>query len=395
MQLDKILILAGDTDGNLGDSAIMTATCDALRNIMPKVSITIQSSRPNRDRETAGVSPIPRGWHGIPKLARAARQADLVICGGGGLFQDDDSLLKMPYWAVRLVFLRILNRQMIGFSIGAGPLNYRISRLFATLALKTLRSVSVRDAIAQSLLQPMVETPIDVVPDPAFLLEGASADLARRALREVDVPLDGRPLVGVAVRRLFHASSNLLPHKYAHRLGLGRGRGEREMAALIIDLALVMDEVVSRTNGHVIFMPTYNAPHEDDAEICKAVAAKMRSGRHSLLLLDDPKLYKAVSGLVTVMFCGRMHAAILAAGSSTPIVGFAYNSKFQGTFDMLGQHDRCLSAYDFAKNRQSKQAIAMLVEAIESPSQFRPDTARLAEATRRHIDEFLTALDTE
>jgi polysaccharide pyruvyl transferase WcaK-like protein len=394
MRNPRIVILAGDTDGNLGDLAIVTAVCGTLRASAPEAHIALLSTCPERDCAFLGIEPVPRGLRGLHKLWSQARRADLVICGGGGLFQDDDSLLKMPYWALRLAAVRLLNKRIAGLAIGAGPLDHGISRLFARLALKTLRPISARDPLAKSILEPLTRKPVELVPDPAFLLEAAEPDAARGALEDAGVPLEGKPLVGVALRRLFHLNSNLVPYKYASRLGLGRKRGERDMAILTDDLASLLDELVATKNAHVVFMPTYNVRHENDLDVCKAVAEKMRAEHHSILQLDDPKLYKAVTGLLAVMLCGRMHAAILAAGMGTPIVGLAYNPKFQGTFTLLGQRERCMAAADFVKYRQRDRLLAMLAEAIDAPDDFRPDSSELAGATRLFIGNLLTRSST-
>lgn len=394
MRRGGVLILAGDTDGNLGDLSIITAVCETLREVAAGSEICLPSTMTERDRKGLGVVPIPRGIRGLPKLARAARAADLVVCGGGGLFQDDDSLLKMPYWALRLAAVRLLNDRIAGLSIGAGPLHHAISRAFARLALKTMQPVSVRDPLAQSVLQPLTRKPVELVPDPAFLLEPAEPDAARNALENAGVPLEGRPLVGVAPRRLFHLRSNLIPHKYASQLGLGRKRGASQMSAFTDDVASLLGELADAKNAHAVFMPTYNVRHENDLDVCEAVAAKMRTKDYSILQLDDAKLYKAVTGLLAVMLCGRMHAAILAAGMGTPIVGLAYNPKFQGTFTLLGQRERCIAAADFVTYRQRNRALAMLAEAIDTPESFRPDTTELADATRLFIRNLLSRSST-
>jgi polysaccharide pyruvyl transferase WcaK-like protein len=391
----SILLLAGDTDDNLGDLAIVTAVCAALRAVDPGLAISLASTRPERDRAHLAAATIPRRWRGLSKLARAARNADLIICGGGGLLQDDDSLLKVPYWGLRLAALRLLNGRIAGLAIGAGPLDHAVSRVFARLALTTMQSVSVRDPLAKAVLDPLTRKPVELVPDPAFLLEPAEPCAARTALEGAGMPLDGKPLIGVALRRLFHLRSNLVPHKYAVRLGLGRKRGTRQMSVLTEDIASLLDELVAAKNAHVVFMPTYNVRHENDLDVCKAVAARMRTDAHTILQLDDPKLYKAVTGLLTVMLCGRMHAAILAAGLGTPIVGLAYNPKFQGTFSMFGQRDRCISAADFVQYRQRDRLFAMLAEAIDAPDDFRPDTTELAAATRLFIHDLLTGSSTD
>lgn len=394
MPAREVLILAGDTDRNLGDLSIITAVCDSLREFDAGTRIRLPTGCNERDRTRLGSEPVPRGLRGLPQLAVAARRADLIICGGGGLFQDDDSLLKMPYWALRLAAARLLNGHIAGVSIGAGCLDHAISRAFARLALKTMRTVSVRDPLAKTLLEPLTAKPVELVPDPAFLLDPAEPDAARAALEQAGVPLDGTPLVGVALRRLFHLRSNLIPHKYGFRLGLGRKRGARQMATLTDDIASVLDELVAAKGAHVVFMPTYNVRHENDLDVCETVADKMRTQDHSILLLDDPKLYKAVTGLSTVMLCGRMHAAILAAGMGTPVVGLAYNPKFQGTFSLFGQRDRCVSASEFLEYRQRERVFTMLADAIDAPDEFRPDTTELAEASRLFISNLLARSST-
>src|SRR5690606_35576054 len=123
--------------------------------------------------------------------------------------QDDDSLVKVPYWAMRLACLRLVSRRIAGLSIGAGPLDHRISRAFAGLAMRTLSLVSVRDPLALAVLQPLTGKRVRVLPDPAFLLKSSTGDSARKLLLANHVP-SGKTLVGVAVRRWFHANSNLV-----------------------------------------------------------------------------------------------------------------------------------------------------------------------------------------
>ena len=392
--LNKILILAGDTDGNLGDLAIVTATCDYLRRNHPGVEISVVTSKPDRDRARLGITPIRRGLRGLPALLAAARNADLVICGGGGLFQDDDSLVKMPYWALRLLLVRAFSNRITGLSIGAGPLDHGISRFFARLALRNIEPISVRDALASSILSPLTDKAIEIVPDPAFLLEPARQETARQALNDAGVPLDRTPLVGVAVRRLFHTRSNVIPHKYAVRLGIDRRRGRREMTAFIDNVAASLDRVVEQTGAHIVFMPTYNVGHENDLGVCEAIGMAMQSRRHSILMLDDPALYKAVTGLLSVMLCGRMHPAILAAGQGTPVVGLAYNQKFAGMFVLLGQPERCMGMTDLLDAANVARLYGLLKTAIADPAAHRPQTVELVADSRQFIARLDVSPDT-
>ena len=332
-----------------------------------------------------------RGWRGFGSLVRWARRADLVICGGGGLFQDDDSLLKMPYWALRLAALRLVAKRIAGLSIGAGPLDHPSSRLFARLAVKMLNPCSVRDPLARNALQPLAGKRIEIVPDPAFMLQASSKQAASQALLDAGVP-EGKVLIGVCARRWFHTRSNLIPHKYAAKIGFGRSRGQATMSVFVSAVAEVLDALVVHSNAHIVFMPTYNVPHENDAAVCEEIASRLQPGSHSSLRIDDPKLYKAVTGQLSVMLCGRMHPAILAAGQGTPVVGLAYNQKFFGMFSLIGQRARCMSMTDFVANGENARLAAMLREAIRSPAEFRPDTTALATATGKFIGDLIGPL---
>lgn len=394
----KILILAGDTDGNLGDLAIMEATCGQFQRIAGAVEITIPTSQPARDRRRLGIIPVRRGWRGFLPLARAVRATDLVICGGGGLFQDDDSLVKMPYWAIRLLMVRLLGGRVAGLCIGAGPLDHPVSKWFAKLALRQLESISVRDGRAHAVLAPLTEKPVAIIPDPAFLLPPAPRDHAIEILRESKIPLDGTPLVGVSIRRWFHKQSSVLPYKYAAKFGLLKDRGRTEMSTLVTLVASALRQVVEQTNAHIVFMPTYNVEHEDDRQVCQQVASELAAGTCTILTFDDPRLYKAVTGCLSVMLCGRMHPGILAAGMGTPIVGLSYNSKFDGMFALLGMQSRCLSYTELVQHKQSGRITDMLRTSIQDRASYQPDTAEIEVQVRQYINSLagpvLNALET-
>ena len=140
----KILILSGDIDGNLGDAAIVLSTCENLLRLDKRLDIALVSDKSVLSEKHANISAIPKGLKGVIRLLVRAGESDFILCGGGGLFQDDDSLIKMPYWAFRLILVRMFCRRIIGYSIGVGPLRFAVSRFFAGLAFAcmVLRAVA-------------------------------------------------------------------------------------------------------------------------------------------------------------------------------------------------------------------------------------------------------------
>lgn len=385
----RVLILAGDSDGNLGDRAILMATCDAMRELEPGISVTvISSSRGPDNRYGPGVKAIAGGLLGLPALLRAARRSNLVIFGGGGLLQDDDSLAKIPYWALRLGMIRLSAGRIAGLSVGSGPIDHTFSRLCVRLILRLVEPMSVRDALARTALDGLGDRYVQVVPDPAFLLNAAPDEAARQVLAEAGVPADGTTLIGVAVRRWFHMNSDLVPHKFVANRKWRRNRGRKKMTLASRNIAKALDSVTEESSAHVVFMPTYNVAHEADIEACRGIAAHMRRGCHSFLMLEDPKLYKAVTARMRVMLCGRMHPAILAAGCGTPVIGLAYNQKFRGTFSLLGMKDRCLELPDFVDADAADTLTELLRQSVRTPEDWRPDTYDL----QRRVEFFIAGL---
>ena len=392
----RVLILCGDADGNLGDRAIVQAMCHALRQAAPHLDLhlTVPSASAERAAGAYNAATLPTGPRALPALLRAARGSDLVICGGGGLFQDDDSLIKMPYWAMRLALVRHLGRarRIAGVSLGIGPLHAATSRHFARRALTRLDPLSARDPLACELARSITGRHVELAPDPALLLEPAPPHHAAALLRNAGVPLDGRPLIGVAPRRFFPPAPRIVPHRLACRVPGRAARQHRANHKLATLLAATLDRLLDHTAGHVLFLPTYNRPYEADDALCRHIAAAMRHRAHHLIRIDAPALYKAVAGRLNVMLGGRMHPLILAAGAGTPIVALAYNPKFQGLCDMLNLPHQLLDVVTFVNQSRTAELETRLTNALHG--QARPPTrvAELADLTRSFLKQLAATI---
>jgi len=384
-----VLIVAGDHHGNLGDKAIVSATADMIRGRLEDPQLCLVGGGSQTYWSEHGVELIPGGQRGLARQLGVARRSDLVICGGGGLFQDDDSRVKMPYWAAHLALIRPLARRLVGFAIGAGPLKHASSRRCAAFALRRLDSVSVRDALAKRVLAPLSDKPITVVPDPALCLTPARAELGDAVLAKHGVPLDGRPLIGVAVRRWFHLRSQLIPHKYASRFRLRRIPGTAQHNELISLVAQALDRLVAEHAAHIVFLPTYNVAHEGDDFVSECIVERMHAAAAACVIrIEDPHLYKRIAGRLSVMFAARMHAAILAASMGTPVVTLSYNPKFQGFLGHIDGHAGALTIEEFVTRRAIDELTEQLRTALaERVSEH--TIAALQSSVERHLASVL------
>jgi polysaccharide pyruvyl transferase WcaK-like protein len=132
-------------------------------------------------------------------------------------------------------------------------------------------------------------------------------------------------------------------------------------------------------------MPTYTAAHENDIDVCRAVGERMHTKHRSILILDDPHIFKAVSGELDVLLAGRMHAAIMAIGAGTPVIGLAYNQKFSGVFRLLDMSANCLPLDRFVDGGDARVLADKLCAAMTTSANGNSSVSELAERTRYFI----------
>lgn len=390
----KVLIVGGDADFNLGDTAILVSLVRCITRHSPDTTVTILSSRSDFHRLLPRNARIlKRSWASGAQLLQAAWRQDLIIVGGGGLFQDDDSRIKMPYWAARIAALRTLNANIVGHALGAGPLVHPESQGMARAACDMLKAVTVRDPFAQKWLTHCTGQTPDVIPDPAFMLPPAPAELARAYLRGLGLE-PGRPLIAVALRRWFHSLGGFVPHRLRARAGLGGAQGAAEMNELLGGVAQAVSRLAKRMDASVLLMPTYTVDHEADHRPCAGLVARLPGVRTAIARIADPSLYKAVVGQAQLLVSARMHPLILAAGMGVPLVGLAYNGKFAGLFDLLSLPEP-LWLEDFRRAAQAdtleKAATAALANSDHVRSRASELATRVERSTRELIREPLAA----
>ena len=382
--INNVLILTGDAEGNLGDKAILQSTCNELFSVNPELSISIISRTPPPLPGKQNIHTVRPGIRGFFQLIHAARHADIILCGGGGLFQDDDSLIKMPYWALRLLLMRMFCNNIIGYSLGVGPLSAPTSRLFARLAFSCMQHISTRDPIARNTAQKLTRKPVTIVPDPALLLPSLPEHQVKDFLAAQGINDLSRPLIGVAVRRWFPAKARIIPNKISARFRRKNKTAVKQSERLCKLFAKVLDQLVIKHDATIIFMPTYNVSHESDDELCRDIQHRMKTDAAKILHIDTPQIYKAVSSQLDVFLCGRMHPSIFAAASGTPVVGLAYNPKFHGFFSLLELEDYVMDVSDFV----NLDLIDELTELTSRALTKKPDVTKQIEKLKDNIDSF-------
>ncbi len=170
--MKKVLISGYYGFGNIGDEAILASTVSAIRAKDPSIRITVLSKSPRETARTYGICAVPR--MSFAQVVGALRGSDLVIFGGGSLLQDSTSFRSLVYYLSILFLSHLLNKPVVVYANGIGPLTSKTGRNLTRIALSRVKQITVRDFESRDLLRDIgVNRHIRVTADPAFLLEPA------------------------------------------------------------------------------------------------------------------------------------------------------------------------------------------------------------------------------
>jgi polysaccharide pyruvyl transferase CsaB len=290
---------------NAGDEAVLAGIVRSLRQIgSDAVGITALSIDPARTSADHGVAAAHR--YRPASVLRTLLRSDLLLSGGGSLFQDVTSAHGIFYYAAVVRAAQILGRKTMFIAQGVGPLTRpRSRRLVAGLANR-LDAITVRDTESKGLLEEIgVTRRIEVTADPALLL--ARSTVAEGGSRK-DVVVSLRPWEGVdgLAERTAEACARCLSGyniaTLAMQPGKDAGTMEQFAARLVLRVGGAVEKVAPVSQSRL-------APIVDALCRCRFVVGM------------------------------RLHALIIAAGAGVPAVALAYDPKIGAFMRSTGQDD--------------------------------------------------------
>ena len=313
--------------GNTGDEAILQAILEGLRESSPGASPIVVSGNPASTTAQHRVDAVE--WRDVGAISQAVERCDLVIVGGGGLFQDhwgfDTETLLTPdhygitFYAGPAALAALFGKPLALVGLGVGPLRSPQARRLVQGVCEATSHLGVRDAESRELL---IGCGIDasrivLSADAAFALEAgriSPGELARAAGVE-----PRSPLVAVALR--------------PWTLDADPEHWEGEVAA-------ALDRFIAATGGTLLLAPFQQSdrPDEDDVRVAQRVRQRLEAPERAAVLAaplppSDAAGLLAGCDLVVAM---RLHAAIFAITHGVPVVGIAYDPKVRSLLTGLG-----------------------------------------------------------
>ena len=320
--------------GNTGDEAILSTIMAELCKQREDLEFIVVSSDPAATTSTHHVRSV--GWKDVERLLAAASESDLIILGGGGLFQDywgvpKGVALTASHWGISfcsaVAMLAVLyQKPFMIYSVGVGPLHSEEGRMLTRWTFELAGAATVRDQESLALLASLgvPADKVQITPDPALNLE-PDARTAAGILQTHGVDPISRPLVGVSIR-------NWAETEEAERWKM--------------ELAAALDEFLEGSDAHIVFIPFQVSGHplENDHAAASIVASQMEKADRVFVLPEahSPAVTAGLLSQCQLVVGMRLHSLILAASAGVPSVALVYDPKVQNFMESLGMSDYSL-----------------------------------------------------
>lgn len=145
----KVLISGYIGFSNFGDDAMLEVLINHLQE--KNCQITTLSANPHETKKIFGIESF---FYKSPiKVLTSLFKADVLISGGGNLFQDETSFLSLFYYFFIIFAAKILNKKIIIYSQGIGPIKSRFANSLTFIAFKFADTIITRDKFSKNYLQ--------------------------------------------------------------------------------------------------------------------------------------------------------------------------------------------------------------------------------------------------
>lgn len=330
----------GDPAGSLGDLAMLAGLMRALRQRYVGAEFTLVGTDGHRVTVPGtGEIEVQAAWHG----AAGAHAFDRLIRTHQGLFVMGADILDGKYGAAQVARIAAYGNHSVKLGIPTTLLGFSFNnrpRWTSRHALSRLHrdvTVNVRDAASLERFTRLVGMPAQLCADCAFLMPPADegADTATEAWI-AQQRTAGRIPIGVNLNA--HAFSPILAHL--------------DMDSLISGIA---DRLVRSAQRHalaILLIPHDFKPDSGDLVMLKALSRHLHAAGWAPVRTIETRhadQVKRIAGQLDLVLTGRMHLAIAALGSGTPVLSITYQDKFEGLyqhFELPSEHtlkaDECL-----------------------------------------------------
>ncbi len=387
----KLLLTGWFGAGNAGDEAILLAEIYALKERIKDVEFHILSFDPVLTGRLTFHLPQVVNIIGIGskqrflktefrKLWRSLKDVDIVVVGGGGIFQDIYNHYPIPFFTSIIGLSRFFDKKVLLHSVGIGPVRTWIGKRLCKIAANLADNITVRDIESRDTLISLgVKKNIEVTSDPVFLLEPSMTERVERLL--INNNLTAGIKIGVCVQDLLFWSD--------------------ENKRSLIE---VIDHIVDK-GAKVIFIPFGNYRdgwlRKDSSDYVDHISsrrlASMMKGSSTIIAEDlYPSELLSLIGKMDIIISMRLHGLIMGISMNIPVIGLTYRQETKIANLMKGiEQTKNLFIVD---EPFSREKLLSQVEAILSYKEYyrlflKEKQSILARRAERGIESLLKVIE--
>ena len=313
--MPKIIITGYYGEGNLGDDAILLGVIEGIKQYCPDLEFQVVAAR--RELLPEQTRPYFLPGNDLTQVYNSIKVSDLVVCGGGGLFQDyyghdllewfHGARMGLNYYLRNLFIAQVLGKPTMVYGAGVGPLQTTTGRQMVKLILSNTDTVTVRDVHSHNLL---AELGVDslVTGDPA---------LRTQPEKTTWHPESQGPFIGLSLRNWSNQ-----PH---------------------YDVVVsCLKWLVKEFEFKILLFPM------DQCDIDKKILSKVReqlpSGQAHFIPSElTPGQTMYVMQRCSFLLGMRLHFAILGHGAGVPVIALSYDKKVESYMERMNQSDLCIN----------------------------------------------------
>jgi len=273
---------------NTGDDDLLRQTLTLLLSVDSDAQITIGMGPNNPIKESKTFKFIDR--FSVSQLIKSIQACDIVIFGGGSLFQDHTSLKSLIYYTGIIALSRFHRRKIVLLGHGFSPPRTRIGHLMLQYCINSATAVTCRDLESTQLATRISRNlHLHTASDLAIY----SRTVSIHSHYSDRIAVSARPYQSITLAPLAHAIST-----YKTRM-----------------IGISLQEPDDRIATSALGLPT------------EQITSLNHSFPHLPLGWIPPKMVVAM----------RYHACIWAALNGIPFIAIAYDAKVAAIATELGQ----------------------------------------------------------
>jgi len=300
----SVTIISDQKLSNLGDLAIYLSLKDRILDSGINKIYKISNSNKVIDK----VEFID--FKNIIKLVKILSKSETIYMGGGGILQDESSLLNLFYYFSLSLLCFFLGKRISIISVGVTKPKFTLSKFMLKFICWNSNRISVRDKRSFELLAEFTSKNIEIVNDLVFDFkfnkDKVTPSILSKAIKG-GILVAPRPLLA----------------------------SENESTEFCKKLAKQLDLLSEYLNQPIHLVPFQESK---DLATCLTLKSYMKTEATIFNCVSPHDVYY-LSQLAELVIFMRLHAGIIGYIAENKIIGIAYSSKVEHFLEEVGRHE--------------------------------------------------------